>query len=499
MKGAIQMRFLCVLAMLAAGAAAAQSHHHYHSQLPCQPPAKDFPLLEGMGDLHHEVSTDDEEAQQFFNQGLTLIYAFNYDGAYQSFGQAFKLDDKLAMAQWGMALALGANINIDIDSERMQCAVEHIRKAKDLTRWASLKEADYIKALASRYSLETDRTKLAVDYSLAMRELYAKYWDNIRTQPDADPDAAVLYAESLMDLRPWHLYTRDGKPYQQTFHIISTLEAVIKRYPGHVGAVHYHLHALEPSRDWSKAAPDADVLRTLVPGAGHILHMPSHIDLRYALEGNHPERYESAATSNEKAITADRRYREQVGDDSYIGHYTSHNLHFLAVVRALQGRTDDALEAATALEELVEKHIRNEPGLEHYLTTTTLVRARAKRWDQLIDAHAPAADHRIARAMWLWGRAAGYAGKSDVANARRFQQMFRTAAADSDRTLSWGNNPSGSLLRIADLDLSARIAGDDTVYGVTIRKLAAEAEADLLYDEPPPWILISNGRYPKLL
>ena len=486
MKISIQMRGLLavVFLMLLPGAAGAQGHHHH----PFRPTAGKFPLIPDLGHLHHKVTTDSDTAQAYFDQGLTLIYGFNYDGAYASFREALAADSKLAMAEWGMALALGANINIDIDVERMRLAVQHIEKAQALASGASDPDREYIAALGRRYSTDPkiDRKQLAENYKAAMEPLWKNHWQDKRE----DPDAATLYAESWMDLRPWDLWQPDGTPYPGTLEIVNILKSVIDNpaTADHVGAVHYHLHVLEPSPRWREAEDDAKKLRTLVPASGHLVHMPSHI---YLLQRD----YEKAAQSNLEAIKQDLLYKKTIADDGYVGHYLSHNIHFLAVARSLQNNYKDAIMQARDCEATVNEHIQSEPGLEHYLATPTLVLARFGRWDELIHAPKPDGERRIAYAMWLWGTAAGLAGNRDQDNARRQQVEFRKAI---DTKLPWGNNPSKSILELADLDLSARIAAasGDKAKEAEFLALAACAERKLSYDEPPPWIIVSEGRYP---
>ncbi|HEX8502251.1 MAG TPA: hypothetical protein VF659_16840 [Pyrinomonadaceae bacterium] len=464
------------LLLLPLAAAAGAQIHHGHSFRPSE---KKFPLIPGMGELNHKVTTTNPTAQAYFNQGLTLVYGFNYDGAFASFREALAADPGLAMAQWGMALAKGANINIDIDAERMKEAAQHVALARTLSARATQQERNYIEALSTRYSPDpatADKMQLAADYSRAMAQLARKY--------PSDPDASTLYAESLMDLRPWRLWTRDGKPYEGTQAVVDVLKATIAAHPRHAGAVHYHLHALEPSPLWAQAAGDAALLQTLVPASGHLVHMPSHI---FYLQGD----YERASQSNLQAIKVDLDYKKNVADDGYVGHYLSHNMHFLAVARSMQGRFADALAAARQAEANVLEHVAEEPGLEHYLTTPTLVLARFEQWDGLLTAREPERARLIAHAMWTWGRAAGFAGKRDVARARAAQREFKREAAAAGCYLSWGNNPTGALLNVADLDLSARIsaaAGDDYA-AAQILKIAADAVKDLLYDEPPPWFI----------
>ena len=465
--------FALALSVVVSGAAFAQ-HHHTH---PFKVMPAPFPLLPDMGDLNHPVSTKDPIAQKYFNQGLTLIYGFNYSGAYASFREAALKDMDLAMAHWGMALASGANINIDIDADRMKLAAEHIKIAR--AKRATDPEKEYINALGKRYSdtPETaDKLRLAIDYQRAMRALAEKY------PPKVDPDASTLYAEALMDLRPWRLWSVDGQPYAGTQYIVQILEDVIAAHPDHVGAVHYHLHALEPSPKWRDAMPDAVKLQKLVPGSGHLIHMPSHI---FLLAGE----YDMAAKANEDAIARDKWYQQNAADDGYVGHYLSHNMHFLAVVRTMQGDFNKAIAAAREAVANVERH-PEEPGLEHYRTTPTLVLARFGKWDELLK-NEPDAKLKIAHAMWVWGKAIALAAQKRMPESRVAQAQFKKEAADCAAYLSWGNNPTSSLLNIADLVLSAAMArADGDAEAVSrILKLAQDAEAELLYDEPPPWFI----------
>lgn len=481
--------------VLFAATAAAQGHHHH----PFRPAAGEFPLIPGMGDLHHEVGPTNEMARKYFDQGLTLVYGFNYDGAYASFREALRHDPELAMAHWGMALALGANINVDVDADRMRRAAEHLVAAGGLAH-ATPRDRAYVEALSRRYSLtpeKADWKQLAIDYSVAMKGLYEKYWvdELAKAKPDPDPDAAVLYAESLMDLHPWDLWEKDGKTptSSDTPRILSLLDAVRGYEPTrrHVGAVHYRLHAYEPSVYWARAVDEAEILRTLVPASGHLVHMPSHVAL---LQGD----FLRAAESNWQAIGIDRDYQRQIADDGYVGHYLSHNLHFYAVALALAGREGEAVQAAGEARAFVAGKVAGEAGLEHYLATPILVLARFGKWDQLAVAEEPDARWKAAHALWQWGRAVAALGLRHDSAVERYRGFFLAETENVPSDLSWGNAKAREVLRIAALDLDARIAAahGDAAEDARLRGLAAAAEKDLHYDEPPPWVIISKGRYP---
>jgi tetratricopeptide (TPR) repeat protein len=294
-------------------------------------------LISGMGTHQYPVTTDNQQAQKFFDQGLNLIYAFNHDEAVRSFQQAAQLDPQMAMAYWGMALSLGANINSDIDGERQQLAYAAIQQALTLAPQVSLPEQDYISALATRYSLQPDADlhQLAVDYAIAMKNLVQSYPDDL--------DAATLYAESLMDLHPWQLWTKDGKPQPDTEEILRILESVIQRDPNHPGANHYYIHAVEASPHPELALKSAKRLETLVTAAGHLVHMPSHIYFRVG-------DYQGAIRANQQAIAQDDIYfRNHPVQGIYAQMYYNHNLHFLMVASSMAGRYQDALQAADKL------------------------------------------------------------------------------------------------------------------------------------------------------
>ncbi len=312
-------------------------------------------LMSGLGSVHHPVSTTSPEAQKFFDQGLALVYAFNHEEAVRSFKRAAELDPRMAMAYWGTALALGPNINMDVDPQREKAAYDAVQKAISLVATTDTNERAYIEALAKRYSIDpkADLKKLAADYKSAMGELVKNYPDDL--------DAATLYAESAMDLRPWQLWTREGKPAPGTEEIIAVLESVLRRDPNHPGAIHYYIHAVEASPNPERALAYAPKLGKLMPAAGHLVHMPAHI---YARTGD----YENAARSNEDAAAADRAYIAASGTQGvYPLMYYSHNLHFLAIACSIEGRFADAMKAAKQLEANVGPHLKEMPMLEGFM------------------------------------------------------------------------------------------------------------------------------------
>src|SRR5262245_51708636 len=292
-------------------AAPLYSQHQLHE---LEKAGKAAELLDGLGNHAHPIATKSERAQQFFNQGIALIFGFNHDEAARLFARAAELDPASPMPHWGIALALGPNYNLPAMPERESKAWEAIAKAMELSESSPLNEHAYVEALAKRYSKDpsVDRKKLAVAYKDAMKQIMLSYPDDL--------DAATLYAESLMNLRPWALWSGDGEPADDTLEVLQVLENVLKRDPNHPGANHYYIHAVEASRNPERALPSAMRLGALMPGAGHMVHMPSHIFLRVG-------DFETSATVNKTASEVDRRYVERSGQANgfYSLMYYSHN------------------------------------------------------------------------------------------------------------------------------------------------------------------------------
>src|SRR5258706_238068 len=315
---------------------------------------KPVTIMTGLGSLHHPVSTAKPEAQRFFDQGLSLVFAFNHDEAVRSFKRAAELDPEMAMAWWGVALALGPNINQEVDLAHEEAAYDASQKALALAKDKPEVERAYIEALAKRYSLDpkSDLKKLAVTYKDAMAELRKKYPDDL--------DCATLYAESMMDLRPWQLWSADGKPAEGTEEIVAVLESVLRRNPNHAGAIHYYIHAVEASPHPERAPAYAPKLPRLMPIAGHLVHMPAHI---YERVGD----YQAAARSNSDAAAADEAYFKATGAQGFYAMYYAHNLDFLAVANSMQGRYQDALDASIKLVDFARPMAKGMPMIEPIL------------------------------------------------------------------------------------------------------------------------------------
>jgi tetratricopeptide (TPR) repeat protein len=430
----------------------------------------------GFGRLRHPVSTKNELAQQFFDQGLALIYGFNHEEARRSFEQAARLDPKLAMAHWGIALAVGPNYNeSQIDPSRLLAADRALERAGELAASATEKEQAYIAALARRYQTVTDLKKCAVEYKEAMGALARRY-------PD-DSDAAVLYADALMNLTPWQLWSKDGQPAANTREIVATLEAVLKRDPEHIGANHLYIHAVEASRDAGRALPSADRLAQLAPAAGHLVHMPSHIYIRTGAN-------EAAARSNEAAAEADRAYIKRTGATGmYPAMYYSHNLHFALEAYNRMGAYKRAREKAAQLEANVRGHIGHMPMLEGFLPSVLFVELRFNRWDEVLAVAEPAPDAPVTRVMWRFARGVAFAARGKLAEAERERAQFAALAGRTPGETVFGLNSAASVFRIAEHSLNARIAEAkrDSRTAIGHWRQAVAALDALNYDEPPGW------------
>jgi tetratricopeptide (TPR) repeat protein len=436
-------------------------------------------LLPGVGNIRHTVSTDNPEAQRFFDQGLNLIYAFNHEEAIRSFRRAAELDPKLAMAHWGVALALGPNINLDVDPEREKAAFVAVQKALSLAGNAPMEERALIEALAKRYSIEpgADLKRLAVDYKNAMGEV-------VRRFPD-DLDAATLYAESAMNLRPWQLWDKQGKPAEGTEEIVAVLESVLRRNPNHMGAIHYYIHTVEASTNPERALTYAPKLPQLAPASGHLVHMPAHVYIR---TGD----YEQAALSNKAGAEADQALFKITGTGGmYPVMYYNHNLHFLAIAHAMQGRFADALAASRALEDNVGPHVHMMPMLEGFMTTSQLMLVRFRRWDEILKLPQPDAKMLAVNAVWHFARGMAQAAKGNRAEAERELKMLSDGAKVVPTEAAFGLNSASNILKIAEQVLSARLFVLQRDYKAAIESLkkGVEIEDALAYDEPPAWFL----------
>jgi tetratricopeptide (TPR) repeat protein len=435
--------------------------------------------FDDLGTHHHPVTTSSPEAQEWFDQGLRLVYAFNHDEATRSFQETVRLDPGCAMGWWGIALAAGPNYNDAGNRERDRRAYEALQKAVALRAKVSEGERDYVDALAKRYTKEPppDRKALDAAYADAMREV-------ARRHPD-DLDAATLFAEAMMDLRPWDLWTLDGRPQPATEEIVATLESVLRRDPRHPGANHYYIHAVEASPHPERGEAAADRLRDLVPGAGHLVHMPSHIYMRVG-------RYAEAVGANERAVAVDRAYLARAKPDGlYPMMYYPHNLDFLWSAASMEGRSTETIRAARELTQVATPDMaRQMPDVESAVVAPLFALARFGRWDDILAAPAPPEDLPFACGTWHYARGLAFArgGRPDDAAVERDRLAKIVDTTPSDRPLMQVNKQK-QVLRLAAEVLAGELAAAERKHAEAIRHLrvAVGLQDGLHYMEPPPW------------
>lgn len=443
------------------------------------------PLFDGMGDHHHPITTSDPGAQTYFDQGLIIDFAFNHAESARSFRAAQRLDPDCAMCYWGEALALGPNINVTSngkvvmsDKDRVT-AHAAIRKALALKDRVTERERDYIDALATRYNGDpaTPREPLDEAYVVAMRDLHRKY-------PD-DDDAASLFAESLMNTMPWDYWIDAGNPKPRTAEALDVLEKVLARTPDHPMAIHLYIHAVEASSKPGRAEAPADVLATLVPGAGHLVHMPAHIYWRVG-------RYHDASEANVRAAAVDEAYIAQCNAQGfYPALYYPHNIHFLWAASSMEGRSKVAIDAARRVAANVRLEMIEEfPGVEFFHTIPLLALTQFGLWDRILAEPRPRADLEFSNGIWHYARATAFARKNDLESARaEHAGLVALKDATDVHFLDSIDYPATSLLAIADALVQGEIAlaeGDaDAAVGHFGK--AVDMQDALPYTEPPFW------------
>ena len=470
----MKFRISVLIALLfACGVAIAQEHASHTQSAPVT-------LMSGLGDLHHPVTTNNPEAQKFFDQGLRLIYAFNHEEAARSFQHATELDPKLAMAYWGIAEAVGPNYNDPASADRFKQAHGAIQKAIELSGDASPNEKAYIQAMALRFPADpnADLRKAAEQYHDAMRELSKQYPDDL--------DAATLFAESGMNLHPWGLWHADGAPEAGTEEIVATLESVIRRDPNHLGAIHYYIHAVEASRSPERALAGANRLAALAPAAGHIVHMPAHVYIR---TGD----YAAAVKTNEEAAAADRAYIKASGAQGiYPMMYYSHNLHFIAMCASMNGEYTEAKKNADMLAEHVAPYVKEMPPLEGFMTIPLAVDVRFQKWNEILKIPQPDANLKVTTVFWHFARGMALAGTGKTAEADAEFKIVADAEKNTppDQAFSMPvANKAKDILKIAENVLAAKIAmaKKDNATAIASLRDAVAVQDTLKYQEPPDW------------
>jgi tetratricopeptide (TPR) repeat protein len=444
------------------------------------------PLYTGLGTAHHAVTTKSPLAQKYFDQGLRLCYAFNHDEAIRAFREAARLDPTCAMAHWGIAYALGPNVNLPVDAGREKEAFGEISTARKLAATTTAKERAWIEALGKRYSNDPQADLHALDraYANAMRALAAKY-------PE-DPDASVMFAEALMTVHPWDWWSNDGKPLEGTTEAIAALQRVLKKNPTHTGANHFLIHAVEESPSPGRAVISANRLATLAPNAGHLVHMGTHIYLRIG-------RYKDVSELNRKAIAVDRAYIEKEKPQGvYPLMYYTHNIHMAWAGLSFEGRSKEAITMArTAAANVDVDMLRKMPDMapmEFWLPVPYYALVRFQKWDEIMQEPAPPPDMRFTSGMYRYARGCALAatGKADEAQVEH-DSLAAIAAAISPQAVM-GLNLAQPLLQVALRSLEGEMAMRAGRYAEAVESFtkAVVAEDALHYDEPPAWFYPSH-------
>ncbi|WP_290613084.1 tetratricopeptide repeat protein [Arsukibacterium sp. UBA3155] len=441
-------------------------------------------LLDGLGSYSVPVTTSNPKAQRWFDQALMLTYGFNHQAAERSFLKAIELDPECAMCWWGAALVLGPHVNAGMDPANNLAAWQRLQAALNLAPDTKPWEQAFISALAARYAENpaADRSALDKAYAVSMSELVKKLPDNL--------DAATLYAESMMDLQPWSYWDSEGKPVGETAKILEVLESIIARNADHAGALHLYIHAVEASNEPERGAIAADRLRTLIPGSGHLVHMPAHI---YARVG----RWHDAVVANQRAIEADNNYLAacRPGPGVYPLGYVPHNHHFLWFAATMTGNSEVALAAANSTAERTsDPQLMRMAGMEamqNFAVTPLFAKVRFGQWQDIKTVPAPAADLPYMNAIWHYAQGMAALRTDDVVAAKKHLSALQTLSKDPAIAAMkvWNRYPLSHGVTVAENMLAAELAWAENKPESAFSSLqqALQIEDALPYDEPPAW------------
>jgi len=445
------------------------------------PPKNGAHMYEGFGNFEREITTDSRDAQQWFNQGMQQMYGFNHDEAIRSFEQAATMDPGAAMPWWGIAYCQGININDpEMTGNRSQLAREAADKAIERLDNESAIERALVMAVSTRYQYPAPEDRFPLD------EAYAEAMGDVHSQFPNDPDVGSLYAESLMNLQPWDYWTVDGQPKGRIEEVVAVLEGVMASHIRHPGAKHFYIHAVEASKNPGRAVLAAQELTSLVPGSGHLVHMPSHIFIRVG-------RYADAATSNKAAIKADRAYFADAPEPGLYAAYYAHNLHFLAFASMMSGDFETAIRAARDLEaEMPEQALRDFSGLiEGIMPSSLHVLIRFGKWEQILEESDYPEWRFMSRATRSYARsiACSALGRTEQAHQEMAEFERRVALVPEDWYVF--NNSVHDVLPIARAMIQGELLFREgkTEEAFAILRTGIEHEDSLVYDEPPAWML----------
>ena len=437
-------------------------------------------LFDDLGTLSRSVGTASPEAQRYFDQGLRLAYGFNHDEATRSFARAAELDPGCAACLWGVAWTLGPNYNVPMLEGAAQAAWDALQAARERSARARPVEQSLIVALATRYqgpkSIDAaSQQPLNEAFAAAMRDV-------ARAHPD-DDDVQVIFAESLMDVNPWHLWTLDGKAAPGTEEIVVTLEKVLSRRSAHPGANHYYIHAVEASTRPDRAVPAAERLPGLMPAAGHIVHMPAHIFQRVG-------RYGDASEANRRAVKADEAYLARTRPPGYYPMYLGHNHGFLAYSASMLGRSEESLRAARASTKAIPPEMLDMmPGMDFFASEPLLVMVRFGKWKEILAEPRPPEKYPTLTGLWLHARGMALASTGKTSEARTTMRELRTLATKMPPDLLAGQNPASAMCRLGADAIEARIAERAKSWKPAIAAWtrAVAQEDGFAYNEPADW------------
>ena len=464
------------------------------TEMPAEPSGAFYPGFTGYA---RKVTTDSPEAQKWFDQGIQLLYGYNHDEAIRSFEKAGQIDPSCAMAWWGSAYARGLHINNpEMGEEQSRLAYEAAQKALKALDNETPVETALVKAVSKRYSwpAPADRKPLDEAYADAMEAAWHQF-------PD-DADVGALFAESLMNLQPWDLWTAEGAPKGRTMEIVAVLERTLSRHPKHPGANHFYIHAIEASPWPERGLPAAERLTDLVPGSGHLVHMPSHIFIRTG-------RYAEAAGANERAIKADEAYFALAPKPDFYSLYFLHNVHFLAYAAMMEGRYEMAIHAARKIEknipaDFLKNYVEIADG---FMPTALHVMIRFGKWNEILAEPEPPAWRLFSRAERHFARSVAYSALGETDKARDEIRRMDEAASQMSDKWKMGNNSAESVIavarKMAEGELAFRLGRAEEAFE-HLRE-AVKLEEGLAYDEPPGWmqpvrhalgaLLMADGRY----
>ena len=475
------MKRVLLFLSLAISEAAVSADHMQHVPTTVADWAHGALAYDGLGDGHRTITTSSPQAQKYFDQGLRFLWAFNHDESTRSFAEAARIDPHCASCYWGVSLSVGPNYNLPfMVNERAKVAVEALRKAQENAAGATPVERALINALAQRYPSAQPLDPATIRPVLVS---YATAMQGVAKQYPQDLDVQTLYAESLMNINAWKLWDAAGKPGPDTPQIVATLESVLARDPQHAGANHYYVHAIEASPHPEKATQSAERLKSAMPSAGHLVHMPSHIFQRIG-------RYEDAAEANRKAATADDAYSARAVPPDYYPMYTVHNYQFLAYSAAMEGRRAETVAAADRSRELIsDEMLISMPGVDWYVAELYAARVRFGLWDELLAMPAPNPKLPGLRAGYLYGRGVALAAKGRIGDARNALRELQKLAAAIPADTPAGQNTLKSVLDVAIPVVEAQIAiaQQHPRQAIDWLEKASRAEDQISYDEPKNW------------